>query len=252
MITCGSKSAVEDAQRPAGAAPFASLNQEVVAMIAHELRSPLAVMSNVLNVCRASIVPTAMPGAGDVLNRQVKKALRLVNDLMDLTRCGDEQLRIDRAPLDLRRVVLDTVEDHAPEIRARRQALVVEYSEETLWVAGDATRVEQIVGNLLENSSKYSPEGARIIVALSREEDLAVLRVRDNGTGISAEDLPHIFEPYFRGGGCARIARSSGLGLGLTLTRRLVQLHGGTIEAKSRGAGCGSEFTVRLPANAGS
>lgn len=220
-------------------------------MIAHELRSPLAVMSNVLSVCRASIVPTAMPAAGDVLNRQVKKALRLVNDLMDLTRCGDEQLRIERTALDLRRVVLETVEDHEAEIRARRQALVLEYSAETLWVHGDATRVEQIVGNLLENSSKYSPEGARIHVALSREQDLAVLRVRDNGDGISAEDLPHIFEPYFRGGGCARIPRGSGLGLGLTLTRRLVQLHGGTIEAKSRGAGCGSEFTVALPASAG-
>src|SRR5512146_1011320 len=219
------------------------LSQDVVARIAHELRSPLAVMSNVLKIYRASIVPTAMPAAGDVLNRQVNRALRLVNDLMDLTRFGEERLRFDRVPVDLARVVLNAAQDLEQEFRFRRQALVLELFGEALWVQGDATRLEQIVSNLLENSSKYSPQGRRVVLTVSTEKSQAVLSVRDDGAGISSDDLPHIFEPYFRGGNSARAA-CSGLGLGLTLTRRLVQLHVGTIEARSPGVGLGSEFTV--------
>lgn len=215
-------------------------------MIAHELRTPLAVISNVLTVCRASIPPTALPAAGDVLDRQVKRALRLVNDLMDLTRLGEEALRFDRTPVDLTKVAMNAAQDLDQEFRARRQAIALELAAEDMWVRGDATRLAQIIGNLLENSSKYSPDGARIVLTLSRKEGQAVLCVRDDGAGISAEDLPHIFEPYYRGGGPTHGYRS-GLGLGLTLTQRLVRLHGGTIEAKSRGAGCGSEFIVRLP-----
>jgi signal transduction histidine kinase len=217
-------------------------------MIAHELRSPLAVMSNVLKVCRASIVPRAMPAAGDVLNRQVERALRLVNDLMDLSRVSEEGLTFDRSPVELGPVVRNVVQDLEPELSARRHKLVLKLCAEAVSVQGDATRLEQIVENLLENSCKYSPDGARIELTLSREESQAVLCVRDNGAGICAEDLQHIFEAYYRSAVCTR--RSSGLGLGLTLTQRLVRLHGGTIEAKSGGAGCGSVFTVRLPATA--
>ncbi|HET9106536.1 MAG TPA: HAMP domain-containing sensor histidine kinase [Steroidobacteraceae bacterium] len=219
-------------------------------MIAHELRSPLAVMSNVLKVYRASIAAKALPGAGDMLDRQVNKALRLVNDLMDLSRVSEDQLRLERVPVDLGRVILDVSEDLDQDFRRRQQVLVLELSAQAVWVRGDACRLEQIVENLLENSGKYSPEGAMIAVALSREGGQAVLRVRDNGTGIPSDDLPHIFEPYFRGSSPGQRSRG-GLGLGLTLTRRLVQLHDGTIEATSRGAGCGSEFTVRLSTTPG-
>ncbi len=215
-------------------------------MIAHELRSPLAVMSNVLKVCRASIMPRAMPAAGDVLNRQVNRALRLVNDLMDLSRLSEEGLSFDRSPVELGPVVRNVAQDLEPELRARRHSLVLELSAEAVSVQGDAIRLEQIVENLLENSCKYSADGGQIELSLSREESQAVLCVRDNGAGICAEELRHIFEPYYRGAGSAR--SSSGLGLGLTLTQRLVRLHGGTIEAESDGAGCGSVFTVRLPA----
>lgn len=232
-----------------GRSPLPPLSQEVVAMIAHELRSPLAVISNVLTVSRACAAPAALPAAGEVLDRQVKRALRLVNDLMDLTRLSDEGPRFDGAPVDLACVVLNAAQDLDHEIRARRQTLALELLPEALWVRGDAARLEQIVGNLLENSCKYSPDQGRIMVTLSHAEDLAVLCVRDDGAGIPAEDLPHIFQPYFRGSNSAQ-APNGGLGLGLTLTERLVKLHGGTIEAKSRGAGYGSEFTVRLPAGA--
>ena len=248
-MTCEPESGPDDTQQLEGRTPPLPLNQDIVAMIAHELRSPLAVMSNVLRVCRTSIVPTAMPAAGDVLNRQVKKALRLVNDLMDLSRMSEERLNVDSAPVDLRSVVLNAAQDLEQAFRARRQMLALELAPEPLSVQGDGARLEQVVANMLENSSKYSPDGTRIAVMLSREEGQAVLRVLDEGNGISSDDLPHIFEPYFRSYHSAR--RGSGLGLGLTLTKRLVQLHGGTIEAKSRGLGYGSEFTVRLPASAG-
>lgn len=249
-MTCEPKSGSEGTQRSEERTSGLPLNQDMVARIAHELRSPLSVMSNVLKVYRASIVPTAMPAAGDVLNRQVNRALRLVNDLMDLTRFSEEQLRFDYAPVDLSRVVLNAAQDLEQEFRVRRQALVLELFGDALWVQGDATRLEQIVGNLLENSSKYSPDGRRVVLSLSSEESQAVLSVCDDGAGISGDDLPHIFEPYFRGANSAEAA-CSGLGLGLTLTRRLVQLHGGTIEAKSPGVGLGSEFTVRLPSARG-
>lgn len=246
VITCEPESGAEGTQRLGGRAPPLPVSQETIAMIAHELRSPLAVMSNVLTACRASIAPTAMPAAGDVLNRQVRKALRLVNALMDLTRLSEEGSHVNRALVDLGPVARNAAQDLEQEFRVRRQNLVLELTAEALWVHGDATHLAQIVGNLLENSSKYSPDGGRIVLTLSHEQDRVVLRLRDDGDGIAAEDLPRIFEAYFRGSNPARRSQS-GLGLGLTLTQRLVHLHGGTIEAKSGGAGCGSEFTVRLP-----
>ena len=246
MTICETKSGTEDSQGLEGRSAAPAHSQDKVAMNAHELRSPHAVMSNVLRVYRASIVPTAMPAAGDVLNRQVKRALRLVNDLMDLARASNEQLHLERCPVDLGRVVLNAAQDLEQEFRARQQALVLELLGEALWVEGDPTRLEQIVANLLENGSKYSPDGGRIRLTLAHASGQAALSVRDDGVGISAEDLPHIFEPYFRGDNAAHGSRS-GLGLGLTLTHHLVRLHGGTIEARSDGAGCGSEITVRLP-----
>lgn len=246
MMICEPDAGSETMQEPDGRTPVPVLSQDIVAMIAHELRSPLSVMSNILSICEAISVPAAMPTAGDMLNRQVKKALRLVNELMDLSRFSEERLHCDTSTVDFRRVVLDAVQDVGQEIRTRRQTLALDVLSEALWVQGDENRLQQIVGNLLENSCKYSSDGGRILLILRREESQAVLHVSDDGVGIASEDLPRIFDPYFRGRGAAQAPRN-GLGLGLTLTRRLVQLHGGTIEAKSRGVGCGSEFTVMLP-----
>lgn len=249
MINCERSSIPAAEQQPVSQIPVPPLSQELVAMIAHELRGPLAVISNILSVSQASVVPAAMPRAEYMLNRQVNRALRLVNDLMELARFSEERLRVDRTPVDLKRVVFDAAEDIEQDVRARRQSLALDFPAEGLWVQGDATRLEQIVTNLLENSCKYSADGGRIALTLSHEDGEAVLRVRDDGSGISPEDLPHVFEPYFRGSSSAQ-ASCGGLGLGLALTLRLVQVHGGTIEARSRGAGRGSEFTVRLPASA--
>lgn len=227
--------------------PIPALDNDMIAMIAHELRSPLAVMSNVLSVCRASAGSATMPVATDVLNRQVKKALRLVNELMDLARITGESL--ERSPVELRRVVLKVAQELAQELRDCRQTLLLEPSSDPVWVRGDAQRLEQIAAHVLENSCKYTPDGGRIEMALSREEGQAVLRIRDEGAGIPADELPRIFEPYFHGRHAGRHSRN-GLGLGLTIAYRLVQLHGGSIEARSDGEGRGSEFTIRLPAPA--
>jgi two-component system, sensor histidine kinase len=245
-MTCQPEARSEAAPQPDGWTPARPVSPQTVAMIAHELRSPLAVIANVLTVCRESVPSAALPAAGAVLDRQVKRALRLVNDLMDLARLGEEGLHFHGAPVDLASVAMNAAQDLDPEFRARRQTIALELVAEEVWVRGDATQLAQIVGNLLENSGKYSPDGGRIVLTLSCERGQTMLCVRDDGDGISAEDMPHIFEPYYRGGGPAHGCRS-GLGLGLTLTQRLVRLHGGTIEAKSRGAGRGSEFTVRLP-----
>jgi len=213
-------------------------------MIVHELRGPLSTMSNLLEVYRAA--PSLVTPSREMLTRQVRKALRLVEDLLDVSRLAGEAPALATAPVDLSQVVKDTVEDVGYEIHKRQQTLTLTLPAETIWVQGDGMRMGQIVANLLENSSKYSGTGAQIVLRLLRDGTRAVLRVRDNGAGIRPEDLPHIFDPYYRGSHSPGSA--SGLGLGLTLTRRLVQLHGGMIEAKSDGAGYGCEFTIMLPA----
>jgi signal transduction histidine kinase len=221
--------------------------QEIVAMIVHELRGPLATMSNTLESCRADPNQAAPSPAKEILARQVRKALRLVNDLLDVSRLTHGAPNVLAEPVNISQVITSTVQDLDHEIRKRQQVLILDMAPETVWVLGDAMRLGQIVANLLENGSKYSGMGGKIKLSLTREDIQVVLCVRDDGAGIAPEDLPHVFDPYFRGKHSLEHGES-GLGLGLTLVRRLVELHGGSIEARSGGAGCGSEFTLRLPA----
>lgn len=254
---CEDSVTVTSATRPRGervgqpepdlSVPPIPLGQEIVALIAHELRGPLAVMSNVLMICRVDGGPAAVSINGRMLTRQVRKALRLVDDLLDVARFGHEVPVVERAPIRLSQVLGDAVQDLVHEIDSRRQVLSLELPTDAVWVRGDALRLEQIVTNLLDNASKYAAVRAEIGLSLRCESGYAAIRVRDEGIGIRSEDLPHIFEPYFRGRRSAD-RTESGLGLGLALTRWLVELHGGTIEARSDGANRGSEFTVRLPA----
>ena len=221
--------------------------QEILAMIVHELRGPLATMSNALESCRAGQNQAAPSPAEEILARQVRKALRLVNDLMDVSRQPRCAPNMRAEPVNISQIINSAAQDLDHEIRKRQQVLTLNFASESVWVQGDAMRLGQIVANLLENSSKYSATGGRIALSLAREDGEAVLCVCDDGAGIPPEDLPHIFDPYYRGKhspGCG----DSGLGLGLTLVRRLVELHGGSIEARSAGVGYGSKFTVKLPA----
>ncbi len=220
--------------------------EEIVAMIVHELRSPLAAMSNELELCRANVSSQLSSTARQRMDRQLRKALRLVDDLLDVSRLSRESRFTDGQPVDLLGVIRSAVADLDPDIRVRRQVLELELPQDAVWIRGDRIRLGQIVTNLLDNSSKYSPVGGQITVSLQCESEDAVLCVRDNGVGIRSEDLPYIFDPFFRGK-AQRSWSQSGLGLGLALTRRLVELHSGRIEGNSNGDNCGSEFTVRLP-----
>jgi len=172
--------------------------------------------------------------------------VRLVDDLLDVSRITRGKIELQRERLDLAAVVQSALETSRPLIETAKQELTVTLPSEPLFVVGDLTRLAQVVANLLNNSSKYTPEGGHIRLILERQEQQAVLRVQDDGIGIVPEMLSNIFEMFMQVD--RSLGRSQGgLGIGLTLVRSLTEMHGGRVEARSEGAGKGSEFTVRLP-----
>jgi signal transduction histidine kinase/DNA-binding response OmpR family regulator len=221
---------------------------EFLAMLAHELRNPLAPINNAVHVLRASEHDATRLGwARDVIGRQVTQLVRLVDDLLDLSRItrGKIDLRID--VLDAGEVVAAAVETSRPGIDALGHALTVSLPPYPLQLHGDFTRVAQILGNLLNNAAKYSLPGGQIALSAVRDGNDVVFRVRDAGMGIPAEALNTIFEPFTQVDHTLSRAQG-GLGIGLTLVRRLVEMQGGSVVAASPGRNLGSEFTVRLPA----
>jgi CheY-like chemotaxis protein len=185
-----------------------------------------------------------------VIDRQAAHLARIVDDLLDVSRISRGQVAVRREPMPLGSAVALAVETARPLYESRRQTLTSTVPPEPVWVDGDVTRLAEVVGNLLSNASRYSAPGAAVVLAVSREDGEAVVRVRDRGIGIAPDMLPRVFDPF------AQAERSpatqpGGLGLGLTLARQLTELHGGRIEAASAGLGRGSEFVVRLPVLAG-
>jgi CheY-like chemotaxis protein/two-component sensor histidine kinase len=181
-----------------------------------------------------------------MIGRQVVHMTRLVDDLLDISRITHGKIELSRENVDLVAVALRAVEATRHRVDARRHELVVTLPGLPLNTCADPARVLQIVANLLDNAAKYTPQGGRIELALRQRGSDALLTVRDNGEGIAPELLASIFEPFTQVAGPARGAHG-GLGIGLTLVRRLVELHGGDIQARSGGPGEGSEFSVRLP-----
>jgi CheY-like chemotaxis protein/two-component sensor histidine kinase len=183
--------------------------------------------------------------ATEVIERQVAQLARLVNDLLDLSRITTGKLELVSERIDLERALSVAVETSAPLITAGGQALAVVRPSHPLQVEGDLTRLAQVIANLLNNAAKYTARGGKIWLEARQEGSEALVSVRDTGVGISAESLPRIFDMFDQGDGA--LDRSlGGLGIGLTLARRLVELHGGSITARSDGRGKGSEFLVRL------
>jgi signal transduction histidine kinase/CheY-like chemotaxis protein len=223
---------------------------EFLAMLAHELRNPLASLRNTLEVVRlAEDAPEPLRQGRDMMARQVSQMSRLVDDLLDVARIAQGKLDLQVGKLDLRSAVQEAVQMNLPLREAHRHALSVSLPEEPLWVEGDEMRVVQIVVNLLNNSSKYTPDGGNLSLAACLEGDEVVVRVKDDGIGIPPEKIVHIFDLFAQIDlGVERT--HGGLGIGLALVRRLVELHGGGIRAISEGEGRGSEFVVRLPAAA--
>jgi len=225
---------------------------EFLAVLAHELRNPLAPLRNAIEILKS--VPPEDPRATrakELIERQTRTLARLVDDLLDTARISRGQVRLRRETLQLQPIVARAIETAREAIDSRRHKLVLELPPEPLRVNGDATRLEQVLANLLQNAAKYTPDGGQITVSVGKEvghntEPQVVLRVRDTGIGISPEMLPRVFDLFTQAD--HSLAHSQGgLGIGLSLVRSLIELHGGKVEASSDGLGKGSEFAVRLP-----
>ena len=220
---------------------------EFLAMLAHELRNPLAPIANAVHILKAPAVkPEQVEWARDVIGRQVKQLTRLVDDLLDLSRITRGKIDLKLEVVDAADVVSAAVETSRPILDSQQHAFNLKLPSKPVHVRGDFARLAQVVGNLLNNAAKYTDAGGRIDVELAREGDDAVLRVRDNGIGIPAQALSAVFEPF------TQLERAldrsqGGLGIGLTLVRRLVEMQGGSVAAHSAGPEQGSEFVVRLP-----
>jgi signal transduction histidine kinase len=216
---------------------------EFLAMLGHELRNPLAPILHSLEVLRLLGPDDPTPRqAHDVIERQVRQLVRLVDDLLDVTRIAQGKLRLRRSHVNLAAVVDQAVQTTAPFYLSRNHVLSVSLPTEPLSLEADEGRLVQVVVNLLNNAGKYTEPGGQIFLTVTREDGEAVLRVRDNGAGIGPENLGRIFDLFQQG------SRSEGgLGVGLTLVRQLVELHGGRVTAHSEGSGKGSEFVVHLP-----
>jgi PAS domain S-box-containing protein len=220
---------------------------EFLAMLAHELRNPLAPIRNAAQLIRKLAAgEPRLQSAREIIDRQVIHLSRLVDDLLDVSRITQGKVTLRKEPIPLNTVVERAIEATRPLIESRRHRLAVDLSPAPLLIVGDATRLIQVVANLLNNAAKYTEEGGAISLRTEAVEDCALIRIKDTGLGIAPELLPHVFELFIQGE--RSLDRSQGgLGIGLTLVRRLVELHGGRIEAFSAGFGKGSEFVVRLP-----
>jgi PAS domain S-box-containing protein len=221
---------------------------EFLALLAHELRNPLAPLRNGLQVLRlAQGDPDAVAQVRDMMERQLGHMVRLIDDLLDVSRISRNKMELRRSRVLLTDVVSSAVETARPAVEEAGHELTVSLPQDQVYLNADLTRLAQVFGNLLSNSAKYTPRGGRIRLAAERRGQQVVVTVRDNGIGIPAEYLGSIFDMF------SQVDRSierstSGLGIGLALVKGLVEMHGGTVTAESPGPGRGSTFTVRLPA----
>jgi PAS domain S-box-containing protein len=221
---------------------------EFLAMLAHELRNPLAPIRNALYLMkRGGVNDTSTDEVWSMMERQVEHLTRLIDDLMDVSRISTGKVELRWEDVDLATVVARAIEIARPLIEERGHQLSIDLPAIPIRIRADPTRLEQVIDNLLTNAAKYSDPGGRIELSARREGDSAVLRLRDAGIGIAPDKLPHIFGLFVQAE--RRLDRSQGgLGIGLSLVRSLVGMHGGTVTASSEGLGKGSEFIVRLPA----
>ena len=222
---------------------------EFLATLAHELRNPLAPISNAVHLLRHPDGRRAADRMVEMIERQVRQMVRLVNDLMDVSRITRGKIGLSKAQVALADILASAIETSQPAIDNAHHAFTVSLPAEPLMLQADKVRLTQVFANLLNNAAKYTDRGGRIWLGAHRDGDMAVVSVRDNGTGIDAAALPHVFE-MFAQAHAPSDRHQGGLGIGLTMVRNLVHLHGGTVEAQSAGSGMGSEFVVRLPLRA--
>ncbi len=220
---------------------------EFLAMLAHELRNPLAAIGNAVMLSTRSGLQEHVDWSMEVINRQIKHLTRLIDDLLDVSRISSGKIELRRDVLDATPILDSAVETVRPLIEGRKHELSVSIDRGSLWVNADPTRLEQVVTNLLTNAAKYTHNGGHIWLSAVHENGEIVITVKDTGVGIPADKLPEMFELFAQGD--RTLARSEGgLGIGLTIVKKLVEAHGGRVMAKSGGIDQGSEFSVRLPA----
>ncbi|HEX8031110.1 MAG TPA: ATP-binding protein [Vicinamibacterales bacterium] len=239
--------AVEKADAARQIAEEAShLKDEFLATASHELRTPLNAIVGWVHVLQTGAIADDMQRqrAVDAIARNAKIQTRLIEDLLDVSRMIQGRVSLTVAPVNLRAIVGAAVETARAGAVAKGIALEIDAADEVLPVIGDEQRLQQVMWNLLANAVKYTPRGGRVVVSVSRVGERAEVRVEDNGEGIDAALLPHIFEPFRQG---SRKTMRSGLGLGLVIVRRLVELHGGQVTAESQGPGGGAQFAVSIP-----
>jgi CheY-like chemotaxis protein len=254
VIQCNIRDITERRQREraeAEAEALAALHRrkdEFLATLSHEIRNPLAAITNAIDILEGQKYedPTQIKATG-IIRRQVNNLVVLVDDLLEVSRLLSNRIQLNLEHVDITDVVQKAIETARPVINQPTHALTVSLPSEAIWVNADAIRLEEVIVNLLNNAAKYTPKDGHIWLSVKKEGEEMVLSVKDNGIGIAPDFLPQIFDLF------AQAQRSldrseAGLGVGLTLVRKLVQMHGGNIQARSAGLGKGSEFIVRLPA----
>jgi PAS domain S-box-containing protein len=220
---------------------------QFLAALSHELRNPLGPMRNAVRVLQHTGATTEQWRRSlSALDRQVAHVARLVDDLLDISRIAQGKIRLQKDQVNLSEVVHRAVDDFQSVFAKRQIALEVRNGDDPLWVEADSTRLAQVAGNLLQNAAKFTDPGGRVTIALGKADDRARLEVRDDGAGIDAEALASLFQPFVQAEGTVRRS-AAGLGLGLALSKSIVELHGGTVRASSAGPGKGAVFVVELP-----
>jgi signal transduction histidine kinase/ActR/RegA family two-component response regulator len=235
------------AERTAALQEHDRRKDEFLAMLGHELRNPLAPMMNALYLLKnTDSNGAALPHAQGVMERQLQQLVRLVDDLLDVSRISQGRIELQRESIDLADVIGHAVETAQPYVEQGNHTLEISLPDESVLVRGDRIRLAQAVSNLLVNAAKYTPSPGRITVALHRRAGVAAITVMDEGVGISGELLPRVFDLFVQGDDSIARPRG-GLGIGLTLVQQIVKLHQGEVRAFSRGRDQGSEFTIYLP-----
>jgi len=221
--------------------------EEFLAMLAHELRNPLAPISMAADLLsKITTAHPTLPKLHGIISRQVNHMVRLVDDLLDASRVSTGNITLQKCSLQLAQVIDSAVETSQPFIDKRNQQLSIRCTDEPIMINGDLVRLSQIFSNLLINASKFTPTDEHIEISVQKFPDNVKISIKDNGVGIAPEVQPFIFD-LFRQGPCSLDRSQGGLGIGLSLVRSLVQMHGGKVSVCSGGVGLGSEFIVELP-----
>lgn len=238
---------IDDSISAEDAISVQSRKDEFLAMLAHELRNPLASIRNAVEVLRRlDLQEPRAEWAREVVDRQAAQLSRMIDDLLDVSRITRGTIALRPAPLNLAAIIVRAIEVNLPLIKARRLKLIVESGPLDLDLDGDEVRLTQALANILNNAAKYSNEEGRIWLSVEIELGQAAVHVKDEGIGIPPELLPHIFD-LFTQGPRTLDRTQGGLGIGLSVVRRLIEMHGGKVEVSSEGEGRGTEFVVWLP-----